>query len=150
MSHTYYPWVFTPEEQEHFKKILANLFEYNYAHPSALNREHYTHLKVVLGLGFTAALVDGRFVEFYLERLNIFAYAGQFEAFPSPPPLLLNAIMEMVEYGSKLLAIVGYPAYYDIFKSSLGTLLCGVRMDLLNVGKEAKALHQKLTGFRRF
>lgn len=148
MNHIYLPWALTSEENQSLKRILTVFFESLYTNPSSNSDNYYGDLKNILGLGFFAALLHWTYAEFFLDRLAIVVRAGKLEKLPSPSDEQMNAIVEMIDYGSKLMLFpCNWPAY-SIFGDFLKKLLCNERISSLDLDREAQKIYQALMGIR--
>lgn len=105
-------------------------FNYFCTHNSPLYEDYVKRLGVVVGLGFTAVLVDGTFLQNYQLQLQIFLDHVDFKSHPQRTVALSLAMAEMVNLGAYLFRVLGYPGYYDYFAAAVekvvGSSLSGI------------------------
>ena len=122
--------------------IFEISFDYYLEHKSPLQENYRRALKTVVGLGFTAILVDGGLVSIYLGRLETVVNHRNFTR--GMITALALAIAEIVFEATYIFSILGYPSYYDDFISALKTILHHISIDLAGKTKEVIRLTEIL------
>ncbi len=75
-------------------------------------KDYQRSLSVVIGLGFTAALVDSDLLAIYQPRLNLFIQYGDFIKHPGHCQVVSIAQAEMINDALYLFEVIRYPNYY--------------------------------------
>jgi hypothetical protein len=108
--------------------ILAQLFEIsfdyyinNHSTHSPFFNDYLKHLRTLVGLGFTAVLVDRSLLciyEHYLERF-MGQKEGDFRERKHAKTLIAQSVAEMVATSTISFSALQFPRYYDEFSTAL-------------------------------
>jgi hypothetical protein len=115
-------------------------FNYFCQHSSPFAQDYLRNLSTLVGLGFTAALVDGDCVSAYDSDLKVFIAHRNFKACPEIIANLSLAIANMVSWATKLFGVLDYPRYYEDFALSVKNTVGGQISNLYGNPKETERL----------
>ena len=119
---------FSRNDISNLAHIFETSFRYYLEHNSPLQENYRRALKTVVGLGFTAILVDESLASIYWSRLETVVKHKNFTG--SIITALALATAEIVFEATYIFSILGYPSYYDDFISALKNILHHISIDL--------------------
>ena len=115
---------------------LAHIFDVNFrrfcANNSPFATDYLSEIKTIVGLGFTAVLLDGSFIAIYHDKFNNFLRHLDFKKHENSLQFLSSNIAEMIDLATFAFRLIKYPSYYENFANALrkalgrvGTILSG-------------------------
>ena len=120
-------------------QIIEINLQYYCAYNSPMEKDYLRAIKTVIGLGFTAAMVDDSLVAIYHSRLNTFLNYGDFKQYQGSLKYLSTAIAEMVDLSVQLFRYIGYPDYYNDFVAAARKMLDNIASNM--EGKNMEVAH---------
>jgi hypothetical protein len=122
-----------PQEQRRILNLII----------SKIHAEDYLReIKTIVGLGFTAVLVDSSFLTIYYNKFNSFIQYMDFKKHTGALSVLSLNIAEMVDLSSYVFRIIQYPGYYKDFSIALRKALTRMGSQLAGKSEEAEKLLQ--------
>lgn len=120
-------------------------FNYFCDHSSPFVTEYLRELNTLVGLGFTAALVDGDSISVFDNDLKIFLTYRNFKAHPEAIESLSSAVANLLCWSTQLFRILNYPRYYEEFAQAVKKTISGTVSSLYgNPGESQRLLNMIL------
>lgn len=85
------------------------------AHPCPIHSDYFPELRTLVGLGFTAVLIEGSCIDACKVELEIFLRYRNILENQEMLKEISNAIGRIVHYGFQAFKILRYPRYYGEF-----------------------------------
>jgi len=125
---------------------LAHIFDVNFryfcANNSPFATDYLSEIKTIVGLGFTAVLLDGSFIAAYHDKFNNFLQYLDFKNHENSLRFMSSNIAEMIDLAAFVFRLIKYPRYYEDFANALRKALGRVGTMLSGENAEAERLLQ--------
>ncbi len=140
---------FSSNDISSLTKTFQIAFHYYCHHNSPFAQDYLKELSTLVGLGFTAVLVDGDCICAYDHYLKTFLAYRNFKAHPEALEILSSAVANMVSWAAQLFRLLDYPGYYDDFAASLEKTVGGTISHLYGNPEETERLLNVILPKRR-
>lgn len=139
----------TQEDVVLLSEIFEEVFNYFCTHSSPFADDYLREIKTIVGLGFTAVLVNEIYFMEYKNKMRTFLQYCDFRRYPECVKMLSTTIAEMIGLAFNVFYRIKYPPYYKNFLATLIKAINHVSIQLSDKSetfcKFSKALQKNLT-----
>jgi hypothetical protein len=124
----------------HLAQIIEAILQYYCTNASPFEKDYVKEISTLMGLGFTAIMVDGDLLSIYQPHFNTFLRYSHFKKHPSYLGVLSRAIAELTAGSAHLFRSLGYPAYHEHFMVAVKNTVNNIVVHLMGKAEESKRL----------
>jgi hypothetical protein len=132
--------LFPNNEIINLAKLLEIPLLYYRENNSPIEKDHIKELRTIIGLGFTAILVDGAWTSIYERYLRAFLVCDQLTRTEDMISQLALATAEIAGGASYIFRILNHPEYYKDFEVALKKVVNHLSIRLYGKSEEAERL----------